>query len=217
MEPQPQTWVCTLGGLCFEDLALEQKSRWRKQEHSTEAAVLYVFRCIETEMLNLLVWHTCVCLVQDSKTAKHIGHSFSMLWKTLMITGKGRMACISFHSPCKLRKSRATDIYPRFPDTLTGVKGWHHPHYDDEHISLCVRHIMVFVPHTLKIVTLRRRDVMCITVRSLGTVLAKGQEAARGSAWAWSPPWVWIARCVWAAPVRAVQERCSPQPTSLIY
>lgn len=32
-------------------------------------------------MLNLSVGHTCVCLVQDSETAKFRGHSCSMLYK----------------------------------------------------------------------------------------------------------------------------------------
>lgn len=64
----------------------------------------------------------------------------------------------------------------------------------------------VFVPHTLKTVTLSRRDTMCITMRSLGTVPAKAQETACGSAWTWSTLWVWIAPCVGAALVRTVQE-----------
>lgn len=34
---------------------------------------------------------------------------------------------------------------------------------DNEYISLCVWHILIFVPHTLKIVILSRRDTMCVT------------------------------------------------------
>lgn len=60
----------------------------------------------------------------------------------------------------------------------------------DEFISLSVCQIVAFVSHTLKIVTRSKRDMMCITVKSLGTVITKDQGTALEPAWTWSIPWV---------------------------
>lgn len=207
----PNRTLATDMGLYFGAVGVFALRAWlwgRSQDggNSTEAAVLYVFRCAEAECWTCQL-DTLVCVLSKTQkllslegTAALCSTKSHLLW--LMIMRKGRMASIRLCSPCKLRKSRATDI----PETLICIKGWHHPHYDDEYISLCVRHIMVFVPHTLKIVTLSGRDTVWVTVRSVGTVPTKARETACGSSLTWSTLWVWMALCVWAALVRTLRS-----------
>lgn len=123
-------------------------------------------------------------VLSKTKRLEIVGQSFPLLCKVpcllwLMIMVRRRMVYIKLHSPCKLRKSTATDADNgslKHSYMYKCSEGRHHPKYTS--LSMC--QVTVFVFHTLKIITLSRRDTACITLKSLGTVPPKGQETALG-------------------------------------
>lgn len=124
----PNRTLATDMGLYFGAVGVFALRAWlwgRSQDggNSTEAAVLYVFRCAEAECWTCQL-DTLVCVLSKTQkllslegTAALCSTKSHLLW--LMIMRKGRMASIRLCSPCKLRKSRATDI----PKTLICIKG----------------------------------------------------------------------------------------------